>query len=105
MVLAKYQRLPQAPPNFNATPESLIAHAKKLIDKTRDLIDKIVTEIKSEAATFENVVLPMARDDNVSRLSRNIIYFYRQVSADKGLCEASREVVKVINNFYIESHM
>lgn len=105
MVLAKYQRPPQAPPNFNATPELLIAYAEEICYKTRGLIDKIVTDIRPEVATFENVVLPMARDEDISRLLRYIIYFYAEISTHEDLRKASREAAKILNDFDTDTSM
>jgi metallopeptidase MepB len=105
MAPEKHRKPPQAPPSFTATPESLVADAKKLNDKTRTMMDKMVDEIKPEAATFENVVLPIARDENVSRLSANIFSFYKDVSTDKGLRDASTEAEKMMDEFSIEASM
>jgi hypothetical protein len=63
-------------PNFNATQKLLITHAKKLISKTRSLINKIVINIKLKAVMFRNVILLIARDNNVSKLYRYIIHVY-----------------------------
>ena len=36
-------------------------------------MDKIVAEVTPETATFENVVLPMARDENIAALQTHLI--------------------------------
>jgi hypothetical protein len=63
-----YQKPPQAPPRFNATPESLIADARKLNDICQNMMDHVVETVKPETATFENTILPIALDENESRL-------------------------------------
>jgi metallopeptidase MepB len=105
MIPEKYAKPPQAPPSFTATPEQLVEGAKKLNDKTRSLMDKIVEQIKPEEANFKNVVLPMAQDENDSRLSSNIIGFYQAVSTDKDLRDASTEAEKAMDEFSIEAAM
>jgi metallopeptidase MepB len=105
MILAKYQKPPQAPPNFNATPESLEADTEKLFEKTRGLIDKIATEIKAEDAKFENVVLPIARNWDIFRLASYIINFYQEVSISANLRQASSKAAKMIDDFDREFFM
>jgi len=69
------------------------------------MMDKMVTDVKPEAASFENTVLPMAIDENDFSLSARIIGFYQAVSTDKGLRDASTEAVKQIDEFDIEASM
>ncbi len=101
----RYQKPPQAPPSFTATPESLVAGAKKLNERCKNVMDKIVQDVKPESAAFENTVLPMALDENESRLSSRIIRFYKAVSTDKGLRDASAEAEKLMNEFSVEACM
>jgi metallopeptidase MepB len=101
----RYQKPPQAPPSFNATPESLIADANKLIDICRNMMDKMVEDVKPETATFENTVLLIALDDNESSLSSKVIEFYKSVSTDKSLRDASTDAEKLMDEFSIEASM
>jgi metallopeptidase MepB len=101
----RYQKPPQAPPSFKATPESLIIDAKKLNDIHRNMMDKMVEDVKFETATFENTVLPMALNKNESDLLSRVIGFYQAVSTDKGLRDASTEAGKLMNEFSIEAYM
>jgi metallopeptidase MepB len=105
MTQENHRRPPQAPPSFTATPESLMVDVKKLIEKTRGIMDKVVEEVRPEAATFDNVVLPIALDKNDSSLSENIISFYRHVSTDKNLRDGSAEAEKIMDEFNIEMSM
>lgn len=101
----RYRKPPQAPPTFTATPESLVADAKKLNDICRNMMDEMVEDVKPESATFENTVLPMALDENKSGLSSRVIAFYQAVSTDKGLRDASTEAEKLMDEFSIEASM
>jgi metallopeptidase MepB len=101
----KYQKPPQAPPLFTATAESLVSDAEKLNARTRQMMDKMVEEIKPEAATFEKTVLPIALDENESGLSARVIGFYQAVSTDKALRDASTEAEKMMDEFSIEASM
>jgi len=82
-----------------------VADAKKLNDICRNMMDKVVQDVKSESATFENTVLPMALDENESDLSSRVIAFYQAVSTDKGLRDASTEAEKLMDEFSIEASM
>ncbi|KAI9824067.1 MAG: hypothetical protein M1832_002135 [Thelocarpon impressellum] len=99
------KRPPQPPPRFTATPSSLIEEAKKLIQQSRHVQDEIVAEVTTESATFENVLVPLARDENHMSDGSHILCFYQAVSADQGLRNASTEAENLFNDFDIESAM
>jgi metallopeptidase MepB len=105
MAPKEYQKPPQAPPSFTATPASLVADAEKLCAQTRKLMDKIVAEVTPETATFNNVVLPMAEDENQATLKSHIMGFYQAVSTDSSLRDASTEAEKYLDDFSIEASM
>ncbi|KAH8590498.1 putative Saccharolysin [Bisporella sp. PMI_857] len=105
MAPPQYQNPPQAPPSFTATPASLITDAKAICDKTRSLLDKIVAEITPETATFANVVLPIAEDENVAGLQNRILGFYQAVSTDPDLRDASSKAEELMDEFGIEASM
>ncbi|GAM88336.1 hypothetical protein ANO11243_063690 [Dothideomycetidae sp. 11243] len=105
MAAAKYQKPPQGPPVFTATPESLAADTKRLIDRSKKVQDDIVEKIKSSDASFNNVLLPMALDDNQMSIESHIIGFYQAVSTDSKLRDASTEAEKQMDDFGIESSM
>ncbi|KAF1987460.1 metallopeptidase MepB [Aulographum hederae CBS 113979] len=104
MAPAKYQTPPQAPPTFTGTPKSLIEDTRRLIARSKDVQDA-VGKLPLEDATFANVILPMARDDNIMALESRIIGFYQAVSTDKTLRDASTEAEKEMDDFGIESSM
>lgn len=105
MVPAQYRTPPQAPPLFTATTASLVADAKKLCANSKSVMDNIVASVKPEDAAFQNVVLPMAVDENEGSLEARIIGFYQAVSTDKGLRDASTEAEKIMDEFAIEASM
>lgn len=96
---------PQLPPKFTATPSSLIEEMKKLIQSSRDLQDKLVTDVTTDTASFKNVLLPLAYDDNSSSDETHILCFYQAVSSDQSLRDASTEAENLLNDFGIESAM
>jgi len=124
MAPKKYQKPPQAPPKFTATPDSLLADTKRLvitdplhtlyrffmltetqIDQNKNLQDAIVEDVKPEDATFAKVVLPMAHDNDKGAIESHIIVFYQAVSTDKALRDASSEAERQLEDFSIESAM
>ncbi|KAL8677971.1 MAG: hypothetical protein Q9186_005637 [Xanthomendoza sp. 1 TL-2023] len=100
-----FKKPPQSPPVFTGTPSSVIEDTKKLIEKSRGVQDKIVADVESTDATFDNVMNPMARDENELGLKVPVIGFYQAVSTDQALRNASTDAEKLINDFSIESSM
>lgn len=96
---------PQAPPTFTGTPQSIIDDTKRLIDQSRELQDKIVAEVKPENAAFQDVLSPMAHDENTMALETHIIGFYQSVSTNQDLRNSSTEAEKLLDDFSIESSM
>ena len=105
MAQATFVKPPQAPPLFVGTAESIVADTKKLIEKTRDLENRLAKEVKPEHATFENTVAKMAQDENNMSLSSHILGFYQSVSANQELRDASTEADTLLDEFGIESAM
>ncbi|KAI9765791.1 MAG: hypothetical protein M1835_007318 [Candelina submexicana] len=96
---------PQAPPIFTATPSSLIQDTNRLIAKSRKVQDAVANGIKPEKASFNDVLLPIAYDENSMAIESHIIGFYQAVSGDKALRDASTEAEKLLDDFGIESSM
>lgn len=105
MAAKQFQKPPQAPPSFTASPSSLIDDAKSICDRTRTLLDKIAAEVTPETATFENVLLPIAEDEDRSGLQSRIIGFYQAVSGDQKLRDASSKAEEIMDEFAIETAM
>ena len=74
-----FKKPPQAPPLFTGTPKSVIEDTKRFIERSRSLENKIVAEVEPQDASFEKVMLPMARDENEGGLEAHIIGFYQSV--------------------------
>ena len=96
---------PQAPPVFVATPQSLLDDAKRLIDASRKTQDAVVASVTPETATFANVLKPLVDHENEMALESNILIIYHMVSTDAKIRHASTEVIKMLDEFYIESSM
>lgn len=105
MAPPRYQHPPQAPPLFTATAKSLAEQTKALVDHTRSVLDRIAKEVTPETATFANVILPMAEDENMAGLQNRIIGFYQAVSKDEALRQASSQAEEMIDEFGIEASM
>jgi metallopeptidase MepB len=105
MAAAKYKTPPQPPPSFTHTPESLIKDTERILSNSKALQDRIVAQVKPGSATFNNVVLPGAQDDNKMSLEAHIIGFYQAVSTDAKLRDASTEAEKKMDDFGIDSSM
>ncbi|KAF3139244.1 hypothetical protein TWF703_004184 [Orbilia oligospora] len=98
-------KAPQAPPIFKHDPESLIHDTKALIEKSRNTLDRLARDITPETATFENVIAPLAADENDMGLSSHILGFYQYVSSDPKIREASSEADKLLSEYSIEAGM
>lgn len=87
------------------TPKSIIEDTKKMIEKSRSLENSIVAEVKAQDASFKNVMLPMALDENDIGLISHIMGFYQSVSTDQAVRDASTEAEELMDDFSIESSM
>lgn len=76
-----------------------------MMTRCKSLQDKIVASNTRDTATFDSVLLPMARDDDDMSLESHIITFYQAVSTDAALRDASTEVEKKLDDFGIEASM
>ncbi|KAJ5501912.1 Peptidase M3A/M3B [Penicillium fimorum] len=84
---------------------SVVADAERLIKSSRAIQDKVVAEVKPEAATFANVIRPLAQDDNEMGLESHILGFYQAVSTDSKLRDASSKAEELMDEFFIEAVM
>jgi metallopeptidase MepB len=75
------------------------------IDRSRSVQDAVVRDVKHDSATFANVLLPIAHDDNKMAIESHILGFYNAVSTSKELRDASSEVEQMLDDFGIESSM
>nr|POE82460.1 saccharolysin [Quercus suber] len=105
MAAADFRKPPQAPPLFTHTPEMLLKDAQQLINRDKTLTDEIVRQVLPEDATFKNVVLPIAREENEQALSSHILGFYQAISTNAKLRDASTEAETKLEEHNIESSM
>lgn len=105
MASQAFKKPPQAPPLFTGTPESIVEATKRIVEKSRSIEDKLVATVKAKDASFENVMLPMAYDENNDGLETHIIGFYQSVSTNQELRDASTKAEEMMDDFSIESSM
>lgn len=112
--MAKYTQPPQPPPLFTGTKESIVQDVKALCDDARAQLDKLVADVPADTseptsagkkATFDTVMRPQIAQENQISLQAHILVFYRQVSADEALRDASTEAAKMLEEFSIERGM
>ena len=95
----------QAPPIFTYDEATLVTRALNLCNSSRDLLNKIVSEVTPETATFENVILPIAINDNQAALLNRILGFFQHVSTNSGLRNASSKAEQKMEDYGIEAGM
>ena len=105
MASNQFRSPPQPPPVFTATPDSILRDTKKLIDKSRKIQDTVAQDVPLGEARFDNVMRPMAHDENYMSLEAHVLGFYQAVSTSKELRDASTEADKLFEDFSIESSM
>ncbi|EPS37390.1 hypothetical protein H072_8859 [Dactylellina haptotyla CBS 200.50] len=98
-------KAPQRPPTFLHSPESLLGDTKDLIEKSRSRLDLLAKAITPETATFDNVIAPLAADENDMGLLSHILGFYQYVSTDAKIREASSQADKLMSEYSIEAGM
>ena len=100
-----FKRPPQPPVNFYATPSSLISRAEALVAIRRELEDKIVEDVRSEDATFQNVLLPLIHLENRIWGEKRRIRFNASTSPDKELRETANKAIRIMTDGEIDSEM
>lgn len=105
MAPTKFRQPPQAPPLFTGTPESVVKDTKEMLAQSKKVLDDIVAGISAQDATFDKVLLPIAHDENLQRLSAHILGFYQSVSTNRELRDASTEAEKLMDEYSIETSM
>jgi metallopeptidase MepB len=103
MVLHQLRKPPQAPPVFTGTPTSIIEDTRRLIERSRKAQDYIVDGVTPDTATFANVLVPLAHTENTMAVEANILGFYKHVSPDSRLRDASSKAQKLLDDFAIET--
>lgn len=93
---------PQAPLQWDHTPESITAETDRIIEDARALDDQIAA-INLADANLNTVFKPYADLQNRQQGLTNQLTFYQHVSASKELRDASNEADAKFRNFDIES--
>ena len=93
------QMPPQAPPNFNHNPSSVLNGIRAILDNTRKVQDEIVATVLPEDATFTNVLLPLAEDENNNIALKQLVKFFSSTSTSEELREASNSSEALISGF------
>jgi metallopeptidase MepB len=83
----------------------VIEDTQKMIAWSKKATDDIVARVSLNEATFNNVLLPMARGENKIKLNEYILGFYRSVSTSQELRDASTKAKKLMDDFGIETSM
>jgi len=71
---------PQEPARFTATPSSILADMRRVIESTRSVQDDIVATVSRDTAAFANVIVPLIHAENASVAESNVLTFYQSVS-------------------------
>ncbi|KAF2763187.1 hypothetical protein EJ05DRAFT_496014 [Pseudovirgaria hyperparasitica] len=108
MAPTKYSNPPQKAPVFYAKDQDasrIIERTKELLARSKAVTDAVVKDIKASDARFDNVLLPMALDDNELATEAHIIGFYSAISTSQALRDASTEAEQLMDDFGIEASM
>ncbi|THV67781.1 metallopeptidase MepB, partial [Aureobasidium pullulans] len=101
MSCSKLQSPPQPPPLFTKDASTIIPHVERLITQTRKVQEHILSTVTPGTATFANVILPLAHNQNSVSRELPILGFYEAVSTDPSLSEASTQAKKLHAEFEI----
>ncbi len=105
MVSDILRKPPQAPPVFTGTPTSIVDDTRRVIERACKVQNQVVEDVRPDTATFANVLVPLAHAENAMTVEANILGFYKVVSPDSKLRDASSEAQKLLDNFAIETAM
>ncbi|KAK4500732.1 hypothetical protein PRZ48_008922 [Zasmidium cellare] len=96
---------PSPPPVFDASPESILQEAHRLLDHARSVQDQLARTITPDTATLANTLLPVAHEQNERLYERHMLEFYQSVSTDSDVREASREAERLFSELETELSM
>lgn len=96
--------LPQPPPSWTHTPDSVLSTAKELIEATRSAHDKVAA-IPAEDRNFTTVILPLAEAEAKLEALSEPVSFYQNVSPSKELRDASSQAEVLIRDFSVDASM
>ncbi|KAK0625878.1 hypothetical protein B0T14DRAFT_420862 [Immersiella caudata] len=93
---------PQPPPSFNLTPASISKRLQNLIETANNAIDTIVSNASLDAATFDNVIVPLAHAENARLSGSGILRSFRTTSLNGELREAARQAGDALDELYLQ---
>ncbi|KAF4487432.1 Saccharolysin [Colletotrichum fructicola Nara gc5] len=99
-----YQSPPQQLALFNDTPQSILQIAKEACERRSTLYDELVAEVSVDRASFDNVIRPIAAAENERQITERRVCFYKDVSDDKTLRDASSEASQILANAEKEAY-
>lgn len=79
--------------------------ARRLIESSREVQDQVVKDVGPDTAAFANVLLRLAHSENALTLEANILGFFKALSPDPKLREASSKAQELFDDFVIETSM
>lgn len=101
----KLRKPPQAPPLFKETSSTIIENTKRLIETSRKIQSRVVEDVQPGEANFATVLLPLAHAKNAMAREAHILGFYKDVSTDPELRQASSDAKKLFDDFVTEAAM
>jgi metallopeptidase MepB len=96
---------PQLAPIFTASPDSIIADIRRLVEQSRKVQRRILENVEPRSATFSNVILPLAHAENAAAVESHVLLLYRFVSPDAALREASRKAQNLWDGLPLDAAM
>ncbi|KUI69335.1 Saccharolysin [Cytospora mali] len=96
---------PQLPPLFGGTPQSLLQEAKATVARIKAIWDQVVLKVTPETATIENVILPVAHNENETKLHVDVIYFLATVHPVAEMREAAKDARRFIDDAEVDLYL
>lgn len=96
---------PQARLLFATKAKAVADSTTQLINQSRQAIDQIIATASPASTTFENVLLPLAHVRNALAAEAGVLGFYKEVSSDESLRNASVKSKLLLENFNNEIAM
>lgn len=93
------------PPLFNPTAESVLQDVETTISATRSLWDSIVKEVRPETATIDNTIIPVAHNENESKLVTDIIYLYATTHPSQEVRESSKKATRIVAEAEVDQYL
>ncbi|KAJ3025888.1 hypothetical protein HK097_006570, partial [Rhizophlyctis rosea] len=89
---------------FAWKPEEIAQHSTDIIQKARKIYDEVAA-IPAEKATFQSVLVPIAKMEGWFTTEASNCTFLQYVGTDKAVRDASMAATKELDEFEIESSM